>query len=321
MVSASTFATIFSASVQSINTALQQIRDYEIDALPGLPAVYNELRELERSYYRTEADLSDQERKQYTSTTNAILEETERLRNFQWPQREVPPEQRLPWAQAQKFLTCSQSPEPYNRLPQVSSVPHHIETGAIPQSISNETSQHVILEANVFGPSTPQPVTLRHIVSSLIDIRSPFRAASVTANNIQSSLLLLGHVSETVELISLRGCTVVVSADKVYIRESTDVTIYLYSASQPVIEDSTDVHFTEAPPTLVRTEEADVSRQEHGGQVVDLSWDGDSASPNWTLLTEVTRIADADWEAILRRGDEEEIDVLLRRAGVDVVAV
>lgn len=187
----------------------------------------------------------------------------------------------------------------------------------MPQSLSNQTSQHVKLTPDFFGTPSPQPVTLSNITSSLIDIRFPFRTASVSAGDIHSSLLLLGHVSGKVRLTSFCACTVVVSADEAHIDMSTDLTVYLLSASPPIIRNCTGIRFTSAPPSLVSSNEAIGGREEYGSQVIDVSWDGHGANPNWSLLDGAKRIADDDWVQTLQRGDDEEIDVLLRRVVVD----
>lgn len=88
MFAAPSFAAIFDASGHSecrrrlltstlahsdIKTGLDQIRNYEVDALPELSALSRELSTLQQSYNRANNDLSFREKNEHTKVGAAVM--------------------------------------------------------------------------------------------------------------------------------------------------------------------------------------------------------------------------------------------------------
>lgn len=79
---------------------------------------------------------------------------------------------------------------------------------------------------------------------------SPF--ASLVVRDVARSLIVAGHVAGPAHITGVRDSVLVVNARQVRIHECENLSVYLWSASRPIIEDCKGVRFAEIPTQYVR---------------------------------------------------------------------
>lgn len=124
-------------------------------------------------------------------------------------------------------------------------------------TIDDHEGIHIMLPSSASRATTSGNITnmRRCIVDMTIPTSSaasgvPF--AALALKNINSSLVVAGHVAGAAHLTGLRNCVVVVAARQVRIHECSNVDIYLWCASHPIIEDCTGMRFAPLPANYVR---------------------------------------------------------------------
>ncbi|KAF4556214.1 Tubulin-binding cofactor C-like protein [Elsinoe fawcettii] len=178
--------------------------------------------------------------------------------------------------------------------PSATSIVRRTSFSSIPLRISSHESLHLSLSPNAkIGGKTATLLSLSRSVLNLSSASTQV-LSTLSAKNISHSLLLLGRVDGAVHLTALTKSVVVVSCRQFRMHESRDVDVYLYSGSDPVIEDCKGIRFGGIPEVFKRSEEGEGQWHE----VKDFNWVGAGASSNWRALEAAERVDDAAWESI-----------------------
>ncbi|TGJ83865.1 hypothetical protein E0Z10_g4904 [Xylaria hypoxylon] len=164
-------------------------------------------------------------------------------------------------------------------------------------AISNHTGLHIML------PSTASRATssgsLTNLDRCIVDMTVPTSTgapfAGLALNNIKHSLIIVGHVAGPAHMTGIKDSIIVVAARQVRIHDCKNVHVYLHCTSHPIVEDCSQVAF--APlPTFYQASESTTTETNQWDKVDDFKWLKDTASPNWSILAEESRVLDDVWE-------------------------
>jgi hypothetical protein len=78
---------------------------------------------------------------------------------------------------------------------------------------------------------------------------SPF--ANLAVRDVTDSLIVAGQVSGAAHITGVKGSVLVVAAGQLRMHECSDVVVYLWCGSRPIIEDCTGVKFAPIPEVYV----------------------------------------------------------------------
>jgi len=139
--------------------------------------------------------------------------------------------------------------EPSFTSDQASSIrkPSFSQSAAI--KISNHSKQHIILPSSASHATTSG--TLSNLNKCVIDMSVPTATAQpfagLTLRNVSDSLVICGHVNGPAHLTGITNSIVVVACRQFRMHESSNVDVYLWCGSRPIIEDCQGIRFTEVP--------------------------------------------------------------------------
>jgi hypothetical protein len=121
-------------------------------------------------------------------------------------------------------------------------------------SINNQSDTHIILPSSSLHSQAP--CSLQKISGCVVDLSVPTTAsapfASLTVNNVNSSLLLCGWVLGPAHITGMKNSVLVIKCQQLRMHECENVSVYLDCASRPIIEDCTSIRFTTLPEFQVR---------------------------------------------------------------------
>ncbi|KAI0102595.1 tubulin-specific chaperone C [Nemania sp. FL0031] len=160
-------------------------------------------------------------------------------------------------------------------------------------AISEHTGLHIMLPSTASRATSSGSLTdlTRCIVDMTIPTSTGAPFAGLALKNIRQSLIVAGHVAGPAHITGAEDSVVVVAARQVRMHDCKNVHIYLHCASHPIIEDCSQMAFAPLPKyysTPPGTNQWD--------QVDDFKWLKDTASPNWSILSEESRIVDDVWQ-------------------------
>ncbi|KAI1421437.1 tubulin binding cofactor C-domain-containing protein [Xylaria sp. FL1777] len=163
-------------------------------------------------------------------------------------------------------------------------------------AISDHTGLHIML------PSTASRATssgsLTNLNRCIVDMTVPTSTgapfAGLALKNIKHSLVIAGHVAGPAHITGIEDSIIVVAARQVRMHDCKNVRVYLHCASHPIIEDCSKVAF--APLPSFYANESTTPETNQWDKVDDFKWLKDTASPNWSILDEETRIPRDVWE-------------------------
>lgn len=121
-------------------------------------------------------------------------------------------------------------------------------------TVNNHSGLHIMLPSSGSTSTVPADITsLRHcVVDMSIPTANGKPYASLTVKGVRESLLVCGQVDGPAHITAMENCVVVVSCRQFRMHSCADVDVYLSSASNPVIEDCTNIRFTRIPHAYVR---------------------------------------------------------------------
>ncbi|KAF2671782.1 TBCC-domain-containing protein [Microthyrium microscopicum] len=175
-------------------------------------------------------------------------------------------------------------------------------------SITNQASIYAAIQAPSRGRPGGRAAKVTDNSESVIDLREiapstdPF--ASVTIKDVEKSVVLCGNVSGPVHITGVKNSVLVMNCRQFRMHECTDVKVYLYASSRPIIEDCKEIGFAPLP---LATGGGEVEKENMWDQVDDFKWLKAEQSPNWRLIKEDDRFGKEIWETI--KG-EESVDAL-----------
>ncbi|KAI1124908.1 tubulin-specific chaperone C [Nemania abortiva] len=163
-------------------------------------------------------------------------------------------------------------------------------------AISEHTGLHIILPSTASRATSSGSLTdlTRCIVDMTIPTSTGAPFAGLALKNIRRSLIVAGHVDGPAHITGVEDSVIVVAARQVRMHDCNNVHVYLHCASHPIIEDCSQVAF--APLPTYYTNESTPREANQWDQVDDFKWLKDTASPNWSILAEESRIADDVWQ-------------------------
>lgn len=125
-------------------------------------------------------------------------------------------------------------------------------------SIQDQMGIHIVLPASASRATSQGKLTnmARCVVDMSIPTSSDSSAspfATLTVTNIRRCLVVVGKVAGSAHITGVSNSVVVVEARQVRIHDCKDTDFYLYSSSQPIIEDCANVRFAPMPGCFVST--------------------------------------------------------------------
>ncbi|GAW17713.1 hypothetical protein ANO14919_071790 [Xylariales sp. No.14919] len=163
-------------------------------------------------------------------------------------------------------------------------------------AISGHKGLHIML------PSTAARATssgsLTNLERCIVDMTLPTSTgapfAGLALKNIKHSLIIAGHVAGPAHITGIEDSIVVVAARQVRMHDCKNVQVYLHCTSHPIIEDCSRMAF--APLPTFYANESTTTETNQWDKVDDFKWLKDTASPNWSVLAEESRVLDDVWE-------------------------
>lgn len=130
-------------------------------------------------------------------------------------------------------------------------------------TVNNHSGLHIMLPSSGSTSTVPADITsLRHcVVDMSIPTANGKPYASLTVKGVRESLLVCGQVDGPAHITAMENCVVVVSCRQFRMHSCADVDVYLSSASNPVIEDCTNIRFTRIPHAYVRRHNTGIKTQ------------------------------------------------------------
>lgn len=185
-------------------------------------------------------------------------------------------------------------------------------------TLSDHEKLHIILPLSASRATSAGALT--NIKGCIVDMSVPTESggggapfASLALKNIESSLIVAGHVDGPCHITGLRNSKVLVVARQVRIHECENVDFYLYCASRPIIEDCKGLRFAPAP----KFHSADKDEKTNmWDQVDDFKWLKAEHSPNWSVLPEEQRIKEDVWRDKVPGYPGAGLDDILSMVGI-----
>ncbi|KAJ8114761.1 hypothetical protein ONZ43_g4828 [Nemania bipapillata] len=162
--------------------------------------------------------------------------------------------------------------------------------------ISEHTGLHIMLPMTASRATSSGSLTdlTRCIVDMTIPTTTGAPFAGLALKNIKQSLIVAGQVAGPMHITGMEDSVIVVAARQVRMHDCKNVHVYLHCASHPIIEDCSQVAF--APLPAYYTNESTPPEKNQWDQVDDFKWLKATASPNWSILAEESRIVDDVWQ-------------------------
>ncbi|KAL2263254.1 hypothetical protein VTK26DRAFT_7601 [Humicola hyalothermophila] len=216
-------------------------------------------------------------------------------------------------------------------------------------TLSDHTRVHIMLPASASRSRATSAGTLTHLRQCVVDMSEPTTRktsndttttsssssssttttdattppsapggaqpfASLMLQDIESSVIVAGHVDGPVHVTGVRDSVVVVAARQVRVHECEGTTFYLHCASRPIIEDCKGVRFARAPGCYL----SDKQKTEANmfDQVDDFKWLKATPSPNWSLLPDEEAIPEDQWQSILAGRPGVGVEDILQKMGI-----
>ncbi|KAK1829401.1 tubulin binding cofactor C-domain-containing protein [Podospora conica] len=191
-------------------------------------------------------------------------------------------------------------------------------TSARDIELSGHTKTHIILPASASRATSFGRLT--NLDGCVIDMSIPTGKtgapfASLSINNVKTSLIIAGHVDGSVHITGVKDSKLVLVARQVRIHDCENVDLYLHCASHPIIENCKGMRFAPAPRCYLSEAQDDASNQ--WDQVDDFKWLKTEHSPNWSILPEEERIEDGRWKVTLAGVPGEGVEEIFQKMGFE----
>lgn len=223
--------------------------------------------------------------------------------------------------------------------------PDHKARGTFPPtattyvSVDNHHGLHIMLPATASGPSVPASITSlrRCVVDMSIPTANGKPYATLTIKGVKQSLLVCGQVSGPAHVTGVEDSVIVVTCQQFRMHNCVNVDVYLSCASNPIIEDCTNIRFGRIPrayvsydnigyswhlSTVYLLEQANMTlqaleqnfsdEQDRWSQVDDFKWIKPEPSPNWSILDPIDAVPEEVWAEIVPGGPGWSLDDILR---------
>ncbi|KAI3401136.1 hypothetical protein diail_282 [Diaporthe ilicicola] len=197
--------------------------------------------------------------------------------------------------------------------------------------ISSHRGMHIILPTTASRATASG--TLTELRGCVLDMSAPFGARAKGApfntlaiRDVSHSLVVAGQVAGPAHVTRVRDSVLVVNARQVRMHECENVTVYLWCASHPIIEDCAGVRVAPIPaPYLKRGQDnGEANQWDH---VDDFGWLKTEPSPNWRRLVpaadgggedEDHAVPEDFWTHTIKGGPSLSTEDILRRAGIHI---
>jgi len=164
--------------------------------------------------------------------------------------------------------------------------------------ISKHRGLHIILPLSASRATAAG--SLQDLEGCIVDMSLPTNGAplpSLALKNIFGSLVIAGRVSSSVHITNVKDSIVVLTAQQARIHDCNNVRIYLFCASDPVIENCSQMQFAPLPTIYANdTSKESANRWDH---IEDFSWRKGGQNPNWTVIPEAQRLDDTVWAEVM----------------------
>lgn len=195
--------------------------------------------------------------------------------------------------------------------------------------ISNHRGMHIILPTTASRATASGTLTELH--GCVLDMSAPFGAKArgapfntLAIRDVSHSLVVAGQVAGPAHVTGVRDSVLVVNARQLRMHECDNVTVYLWCASHPIIEDCAGVRVAPLPaPYLKRGQDNGEANQ--WDRVDDFGWLKAEPSPNWARLAAAgDEVAEGEdhavpedfWTCTIKGGPHLSTQDILRQAGI-----
>lgn len=128
----------------------------------------------------------------------------------------------------------------------------------------NELSSQSLLYYNCFSDPLPnshifqagKPISLSSLSRCVLYL--PLASLSLTAKDIQNSLLICGPIKGATHITAATNTTMAVSTGQLRMHNCYDCVVYLQCSSRPIIEHCSNIRFFPIPELLVRGYQFDI---------------------------------------------------------------
>ncbi|KAI1609244.1 tubulin binding cofactor C-domain-containing protein [Exophiala viscosa] len=191
-------------------------------------------------------------------------------------------------------------------------------------SVTNQTHAHIILPSSSLNTQTP--CSLQKLSNCVLDLSIPTTAtapfASLTINNVSSSLLICGSVSGPAHITKVKNSILVVKGRQFRMHDCKNVDVYLHCTSRPIIENCHGIRFTTLPKfhsdLISSSQTAPDATPNQWDQVDDFKWLKAEPSPNWSAMPTEDNIPDDTWREIVPGGPGWHLNDILKAVKLPV---
>lgn len=202
-------------------------------------------------------------------------------------------------------------------------------------SVNNHHDLHIMLPSSGSTASVPASIISLHhcVVDMSIPTANGKPYASLTAKDVQESLLVCGQIHGPAHITGVKNSVIVVSCRQFRMHDCKNVDVYLSASSNPIIEGCTNIRFGRTPrayvsylpflPSLYHTANLTFilpqalshdrpDDEDRWCQVEDFEWIKPEPSPNWSLLGPEDAVPEEVWAEIVPGGPGWSLDDILR---------
>ncbi|KAI6778130.1 Tubulin-specific chaperone C [Emericellopsis cladophorae] len=181
--------------------------------------------------------------------------------------------------------------------------------------ISKQKGLHIILPLSASRATAAG--SLQDLEGCIVDMSVPTNGAplpSLALKNISGSLVIAGRVSSSVHITNVKDSIVVLTAQQARIHDCKNVRIYLFCASDPVIESCSEMRF--APLPTIYANDTPKGTTNRWDRIEDFSWRKGGENPNWTVIPENQRLEDTVWAGVMHGRPGASLEETLASVGL-----
>ncbi|KXT16066.1 hypothetical protein AC579_7104 [Pseudocercospora musae] len=182
-------------------------------------------------------------------------------------------------------------------------------------SINDHENIHIVLPTSASHATSSG--TVSNLERCVVDLSQPAADkpfAQLILKNINSSLVIGGHVSGAAHITNVKDSVILVASRQFRMHDSSNCDVYLLTSSRPIIENCSSIRFTPLPKAYMLESDKDIDNQWY--KVDDFKWLRAEQSPNWSLLEPVKLVDEKVWRDLVPGGPSTSVDDILKAVNV-----
>ncbi|ORX82378.1 TBCC-domain-containing protein [Anaeromyces robustus] len=159
--------------------------------------------------------------------------------------------------------------------------------------LSNKTNSYLIPPQDLHN--TTKDVYLNDLESCIVDlVNIKFDIAILQMNRINNCVVFVNPIKSSMIIDNCNNCYFVLACHQFRMHDSKNIDVYLHCSSHPIIEDCSNIRFTnyELPinniEELFNTSDIDINNNQYN-LVEDFKWLKQQKSPNWDVMEKSER--------------------------------